>query len=443
MYEFVGADDWQDVSLYETAKWKNGLAFKNINFSESGLPVIKIAELKNGITEQTKFTKDLYSGDVLVERGDMLFAWSGSPQTSIDTFIWDGVDGWLNQHIFKITPHELVSAEYLFFLLKFLRPRFVRIALNKQTTGLGHVTVADLKEMRVGIPDRVEQESIVSIVGPLQQKIENNRRMNETLEEMARAIFKSWFVDFDPVHAKAAGNPPVHMDANTAALFSSTFNDDGLPTGWIWRKMGDCVSLTKGRSYKSVELQESDTALVTLKSFLRGGGYRADGLKPYTGKYKDEQTLASGDLIVALTDVTQAADVIGKPAIVRSNGGFKTLVASLDVGVLRPTVPSISIPFLYCLMMTNDFQAHIYGHTSGTTVLHLGKHGVPKYEFAMPSSELLAKFTAIAAPIFSKIELNETNSNTLANLRDTLLPKLMSGELQIPDAEKFLEKAGV
>jgi type I restriction enzyme, S subunit len=297
----------------------------------------------------------------------------------------------------------------------------------------------DFSNLLIKIPNIHTQRAISSVLGALDDKIENNRRMNETLEEMVRAIFKSWFVDFDPVRAKAEGKQPAHMEAETAALFPCSFGDDRLPVGWAWHKMSDCISLTKGRSYKSAELQESDTALVTLKSFLRGGGYKADGLKAYTGKYKDEQTLVSGDLVIALTDVTQEADVIGKPAIVRSDGTFKTLVASLDVGVLRPIVPSISIPFLYCMMMTNDFQAHIYGHTSGTTVLHLGKEGVPKYKFPMSSNEVIDRFTVIAEPIFSKIELNENNSNTLAKMRDTLLPKLMSGEIRIKEVEKEVE----
>ena len=137
MYEFVGAEDWSNISLYDVAKWKNGLAFKNIDFTESGYPVIKIAELKNGITAQTKFTESEYSEDVFIKSGDIVFAWSGSPQTSIDTFRWEGIDGWLNQHIFKVTPKEAICPQFLFFLLKSLRPRFVQIATNKQTTGLG------------------------------------------------------------------------------------------------------------------------------------------------------------------------------------------------------------------------------------------------------------------------------------------------------------------
>jgi type I restriction enzyme S subunit len=308
------------------------------------------------------------------------------------------------------------------------------------TTVLG-ISQKSLRKVPLRLPPYDEQIAIASVLGALDDKVENNNQMNETLEQLAQAIFKSWFVDFDPVRAKAAGNAPAHMDADTAELFPSSFGDDGLPAGWVWRKLGDCVSLTKGRSYKSIELQESDTALVSLKSFLRGGGYRSDGLKAYTGTYKDEQTLTSGDLIVALTDVTQAADVIGKPAIVRSNNEFKTLVASLDVGIIRSIETSVSTPFLYCMMMTYDFQSHIYRYTSGTTVLHLGKKGVPAYEFGMPTCEVLDKFTAIAKPIFSKIELNAVNSNTLVELRDTLLPKLMSGEIRVSDAEREVETA--
>ena len=336
--------------------------------------------------------------------------------------------------------NENVDWRFIYFIFKNQFEK--RYMGGTSGSAVPYITMPIITNFKFNIPLEKEiQTRIADQLWILDDKIENNLRMNETLEEMARAVFKSWFVDFDPVHAKATDNPPAHMNTATAALFPNSFGNDDLPMGWTWRKLGDCVSLTKGRSYKSAELQDSDTALVSLKSFQRGGGYRPDGLKAYTGTYKDEQTLVSGDLIVALTDVTQAADVIGKPAIVRSNNEFKTLVASLDVGVIRPIVPSVSIPFLYCMMMMHNFQAHIYGHTSGTTVLHLGKEGVPKYEFGVPSCEILDKFTDLAQPIFSKIELNENNSNTLAELRDTLLPKLISGEIRVKDAERKMEAA--
>ena len=208
MYECVGPEDWQESSVFDLAHWKNGLVFKNIDFSESGRPVIKIAELKNGVTSQTARTMAEYNPSVFVRPGDMLFSWSGNPDTSIDVFRWDGIEGWLNQHIFKVSPSDEVSSDFLFFLLKWLRPRFAEIARNKQTTGLGHVTKQDLQRMLVSVPDTKEQAEIVGCISPIQNKIDLNRRMNETLEAMARAIFKDWFVDFGPTRAKAEGREP-------------------------------------------------------------------------------------------------------------------------------------------------------------------------------------------------------------------------------------------
>ena len=101
----------------------------------------------------------------------------------------------------------------------------------------------------VKLPQINEQKSIVSVLGALDDKIENNRRMNETLEEMARAIFKSWFVDFDPVHAKAAGNAPAHMDAETAALFPSSFGDDGLPRLGKKNILADGADIVYGKNH--------------------------------------------------------------------------------------------------------------------------------------------------------------------------------------------------
>ena len=288
-----------------------------------------------------------------------------------------------------------------------------------------------------------EQRRIVHILGTLDDKIELNRQMNETLEAMARAIFKSWFVDFDPVKAKVEGRKPPCMDTETAALFPSAFQDSPLgkiPQGWEVEKIGNLVEIVKGRSYRSSELTESDVALVTLKSILRGGGYRPDGLKPYTGKYNPEQVITPGELVVSYTDITQEAEVVGKPAIVRGDKNYKTLVASLDLGIVRPLESTVSIWFLYCLFRERRFQSHIYGYATGTTVLHLSKDGVPSYQFVLPPEEIRSLFDSIAKPIFAKIESNENESRTLTKIRDTLLPKLLSGEIRVDDADEILEK---
>ena len=173
------------VAFYEVADWKNGLAFRNIEFSNSGVPVIKIAELKNGITGQTKFTQQIYDDSVRLSPGDMLFSWSGNPDTSIDVFLYELPDGWLNQHIFKVTPKSIIDKEYLYYLLKNLKTQFSAIASNKQTTGLGHVTVKDLKEIQIQLPDICYQKKAISILSALDDKIAINKAINKNLPACA------------------------------------------------------------------------------------------------------------------------------------------------------------------------------------------------------------------------------------------------------------------
>jgi type I restriction enzyme S subunit len=213
-----------------------------------------------------------------------------------------------------------------------------------------------------------------------------------------------------------------------------------VPKGWRCELVGNEAQVIKGVSYRSEDLAESDTALVTLKSIKRGGGYRFDGLKQYRGEYKSDQMVCPGELVVAQTDVTQAADVIGKPALVLTDDMFKILVASLDILIVRPINGNLPQEFFYLLFLTPEFQEHIYGHTNGTTVLHLSKTGIQSYVFVRPSAQIAHVFEDAVVPIFQRIALNEQESRTLAALRDALLPKLISGEIRVGDAEQFSKK---
>jgi type I restriction enzyme, S subunit len=431
MYEFVGSDEWRDISLYDSANWKNGLAFKNIDFSDIGLPILKIAELKNGITEQTKYTDATYSNEVFIESGDMLFAWSGSPKTSIDTFIWDGSDGWLNQHIFKVTPSEFVDAEYLFFLLKSLRPRFVRIALNKQTTGLGHVTVADLKEMRVGIPSRSEQNAIVSVVGPIQQKIDNNRRMNETLEKMARAIFKSWFVDFDPVRTKTEGKQPAHMDAETAALFPSSFGDDGLPVGWSIGPLTKTVELIGGGTPKTKEdsYWGGDIGWFSVVDApLTSDVWVIDTEKKIT---KEGLANSSAKLLPLKTTIISARGTVGKTALTLSEISMNQSC----YGVVGANGYPPFYTYFSVRKMVSELQANAHGSVFDT----ITKDTFSSVSGTQPPKENAEAFENTVSSFLDKIAANLIENQALAKLRDTLQPKLMSGKIRVKDAEQEVE----
>ncbi|GER08692.1 type I restriction-modification system subunit S [Iodidimonas muriae] len=288
------------------------------------------------------------------------------------------------------------------------------------------------------VPPIEEQEAIASVLGFFDDKIELNRRMNETLEAMARAIFKDWFVDFGPTRAKAEGRPP-YLAPEIWDLFPAALDDEDKPVGWETQTLDTIVSLTKGRSYKSAELQDATVALVTLKSFQRGGGYRRDGLKPYTGKFKLEQVVSPGELVIALTDVTQAAEVIGKPAIVLEDARYEALVASLDVGIVRPRGKRIGRSFIAQMLLTEQFQNHAYSHSTGTTVLHLSKEAVPTFQACLPPVEIAALFEEAVEPISMRIAANAHESDVLAQTRDLLLPKLMSGEIRLAEAEKAVE----
>ena len=172
---------WDVSVVYDWADYINGAAYKNMHFSdaEDALPVIKIAELKNGIGPGTKFTNTDLGNKYLLNTGDILFSWSGSPETSINTFLWVGGRGWLNQHIFKVIPKKDSTKAFCYFLLKYLKPTFIHIAKNKQTTGLGHVTVKDLKELKVAKPSNDLLKAYEAVARPLYDRLQNN------LEEIA------------------------------------------------------------------------------------------------------------------------------------------------------------------------------------------------------------------------------------------------------------------
>ncbi len=157
---------WRVDCVYNMAEYINGAAYKNMHFSEGlkGLPVIKIVELKSGISDQTKFTETNLGEKYKIDNDDILFSWSGSPETSIDIFIWTLGRAYLNQHIFKVIPHSGIGKYYVYNMLKYLKPIFISIAKMKQTTGLGHVTIGDLKKILFVIPDEPVLKSYSDVI---------------------------------------------------------------------------------------------------------------------------------------------------------------------------------------------------------------------------------------------------------------------------------------
>ena len=342
----------------------------------------------------------------------------------------------LGQRTVLIKPKtDVVNSYYLNYLLQSDAVQGWFTDMSTGSTVL-HLNVGDIKKLPIpNLPSMQQQQRIAEILNNLEAKININKTIAGSLEDMAQEIFKSWFIDFEPVKAKMAGEKPAGMNDETAALFPDSMEESELgliPKGWSVSKLEKHIKVTKGKSYKSSELEPSKTALVTLKSFKRGGGYRFDGLKPFSGQYKPEQVVEPGELVVSFTDVTQAADVIGKPAIVFQDPRFSTLVASLDVGIVRTIGNQFSKNYLYQLFLTPEFKNHTDGYTNGTTVLHLGKGALENYLVVSPGEKLMSKYDDIAGAFQSQMQLYQLENLALKEIRDSLLPRLISGELEIP-----------
>ncbi|MYB77493.1 MAG: restriction endonuclease subunit S [Chloroflexi bacterium] len=406
---------WRRQSLYSMADWANGLAFRNIQFSDSGRPIIKIAEIKGGISGQTRFTNQTFDDSVRVCAGDLLFAWSGQPETSIDVYQWRGPEGWLNQHIFRVTPDPALDEMFFFYLLKSLKPNFVGIARNKQTTGLGHVTKRDLEDMEVGVPPLNEQRRIAHILGTLHDKIELNRRMSQTLEAMAQALFKSWFVDFDPVRAKAEGRPtglPPHLDA----LFPDSFQDSELgeiPEGWRVRLLGDIAEERK-RSVKPSEILPS-TPYISLahmpqRSIALSQWDTADGIE--SGK----SAFRRGEILFG-----KLRPYFHKVAVAPVDG-----VCSTDIVVAAPECPEW-FGFVLGHVSSTEFVDYTDAGSTGTRMPRTSWKHMAQYEIALPPCDLARAFTAHTHSLVETILCATHDSRTQGHIRDTVLPELMSG----------------
>ncbi len=416
---------WNRHVLYSLAEWINGMAFRNINFTSNGKPVIKIAEIKNGISGQTKFTQRDYDSIYHVTDGDMLFSWSGQPDTSIDVFRWRGPDGWLNQHIFKVHPKDQCLEAYFFYLLKYLNPNFVRIARNKQTTGLGHVTKRDLQNMKVGLPSEDKQRAIAHILGSLDDKIELNRQMNRTLEAMTQAIFKSWFVDFDPVRAKAEGRDPS-LPKEIADLFPDSFEDSELgeiPKGWGETTIGAEFDLTMGQSPPGSTYNEKGDGLPFFQG-RRDFGFRYPSDRVYCTEPK--RFANKGDTLVSVR--APVGDI---------NIAYEKCCVGRGVAAVRHKLGSRSYTY-YAMHTLSDRFARF--EAEGTVFGAINKKQFESLRWLFPQDDLVNEFEKIAFPLDERIEKNTNETITLASLRDTLLPKLISGQLRVPDAEKFIEE---
>jgi type I restriction enzyme S subunit len=324
------------------------------------------------------------------------------------------------------------------FLKFLLQSNPVQEELRSRGTGTTVVGIrqSELRKVSLTLPPLAEQKAIAAVLGALDDKIELNRRMNATLEAMARALFQSWFVDFDPVRAKLDGRPPAALDPATAALFPDTFRDSEaghIPKGWTLQPVGEVVDCVGGGTPSTAE-----------PKYWEGGTH-------YWTTPKDFSSLQAPILLDTDRKLTDAG--IAKISSGLLPAGTLLLSSRAPVGYLAIAAMPVAINQGFIAMKCNERasnffmlnwcqtnMAEIESRATGTTFAEISKQNFRPIRVVLPPKELMAAFTAKVAPLYDQITANLQQSRTLATLRDTLLPKLLSGELSLAALRESMDE---
>jgi type I restriction enzyme S subunit len=447
------AGEWVEVSIESIASsiamGPFGSDIKTENFVPAGVPVIRGNNLTSGrfraedfafLTEEKAdelANANAYPGDIVFTHRGTLGQVGLVPARPFKRYV-------VSQSQMKLTCSP--DKAHPLFIYYFFRSPVGQHALlmNTSQTGVPAISrpVTSLKAIRLALPPLPEQRAIAHILGTLDDKIELNRRMSQTLEAMARALFKSWFVDFDPV-AKAEGRDPG-LPQPLADFFPARLVDSELgeiPEGWAVETLGDHFDAVKGVSYKGSGLGDSGMPLHNLNSVYEGGGYKYEGIKYYAGEYAERHVVRPGDVIVANTEQGHDRLLIGYAAIVPRLFGDRG-IASHHIYRLRPKPLSpLTAAFLCHLLNWPQMHDVVSGYANGTTVNMLPIDGVQKPQVVCPPRPLVAAFDSLALNAEKRREEMVSESRTLAALRDALLPRLISGELRVRDAETMVSRA--
>ncbi|MCR5457622.1 MAG: restriction endonuclease subunit S [Clostridiales bacterium] len=270
---------------------------------------------------------------------------------------------------------------------------------------------SSIMQYQVPVFDMTTQKRIAGILRAIDDKIALSNKINDNLSKQIRTLCNAWLIEYAPFGYEC-------------------------PDYWELTPLSSIARFIGGYSYKGEELQESTIAMATIKNFERKGGFKLDGYKELvpSGKLKPEHHAALFDTLVAHTDLTQNADVIGNAEPVLSLSGYEDIIFSMDLVKVLPNTPEISKFLVAAMLQTQQFKSHCLGYVNGTTVLHLSKKALPEYSLMLPNDlSLLKPLDEAVTSMYKQMAQNIDENKTLANLRDGLLPRLMSGELDVSD----------
>ena len=416
--EEVQSNNWRTSRLEELATVIDS-RHKTPKYSEDGLPMVRVVDVKAGpidLSNAVKVTQEVYedfSKGRDPEIGDLIISRVGSYGNIC--YVKTNEKFCLGQNTAFIVPK--INWRFLYYQL--LSPQ-VRTQIESLVVGAVQKTISlkNIKSLEIATPSKSEQKAIAHILGTLDDKIELNRRMNETLEAMAQALFKSWFVDFDPVKAKMEGRQPEGMDAETAALFPDKLVESELgliPEGWEVGCLKD-VATNIRETVKPKDLRDTVPYIglehMPKKSIALSQWEYADKVTSNKSRFK------SGDFLFGKL----------RPYFHKVGTAVIDGICSTDILVIRPMDENY-YSFVISYISSEEFIDYTDRLSNGAKMPRTNWKDMGKYQIPLPSTEIARCFLNVVKPLYEKIARNIYQTKELSAARDALLPKLISGQI--------------
>lgn len=396
--------EWKEYQIQDVCRLINGRAYSNDEMLEHGkYKIVRVGNLSGG--NSTWFYSDLeLPADKYCHNGDLLFAWA----CTFGPHIWKEDNTIFHYHIWKIVEDkDVVDRRFFYYYLKFATGGFLG-ALNGSV--MVHITKSSMEKMIIRIPKKLEdQRRIASILSSLDRKIELNHKINADLEEMAQAIFKNWFVDFEPFKDGKFVDSELGM----------------IPEGWKVGRLDEIADVVGGSTPSKAKPEyytQKGIAWLTPKDLSNHPAvYTSRGEIDITEEgYNSTSTKLMPKGTVLFTSRAPIGYISIAQNDICTNQGFKSLVPK-----------KAGTCFLYCFL--KYVTPEIENKSTGSTFKEASGSLMKSLQVIMPEQKVFEDFETIVSPLFARIESLEKENSRLSTLRDTLLPRLMSGELEVPE----------
>ncbi len=390
-----------------------------------GIPLIRttdINELGIDFSNLKYVTKEFHKKNIKsqIKKGDLIIARHGE-NGKANVFKEEFEAQVLNAVIIEPNQNKLESN-----LLKYF---FDSPFIKKQILGVvkgsvqGVINTAHISDLLIPLNESINYKILSKTLDDIDSKIELNININVELETMARTLYDYWFVQFD--FPNEFGKP--YKSSGGKMVWNEELKRE-IPEGWDVKYLRNEIQIQRGISYTSKEINGDGIPMINLNSFNLDGTYKSEGVKTYSGKFTEKNIVKSGDLLIAATDVTRNADIIGR-AILVPDYYKEQLVFSMDIAkILSENIPS---SFLMMLFNSTHYHNYIKWYATGTIVLHLNLDGINRYQMEFPPKSLIKQFDDFYLPIANRIYMTAKENEKLSILRDWLLPMLMNGQVKV------------